>query len=210
MRLTPKILEEDTNFELVEQINHSLLLPFVLKHSKLIRFPVVFFYVINFIFFTIFIYSLLNYISSNTFSILSLIFYLINGILLGCIIVIPIHEFLHIIAYKLIGAKKLKISSNIRKMYFYVTADKFVIEKKEFIFVALFPFLIINSILIWVILYSSNATIGIITSLFLFLHSLNCIGDFALINFVTSTKGKNVYTFDDSINKITYFYKIKN
>ena len=65
---------------------------------------------------------------------------------------VPIHEYIHALAYKSQGAATTSFDANWKKFYFMAIADKFVASKKEFQIIALAPFITINLILIIMIL----------------------------------------------------------
>ena len=57
---------------------------------------------------------------------------------------IPLHEYIHVLAYKSQGATQTSYDANWKKFYFMAIADKFVANKKEFQIVALAPFVVIS------------------------------------------------------------------
>lgn len=127
------------------------------------------------------------------------------GILAGSIIVIPFHELLHGLAYKILGAKKIKFGANLQQFFFFVSADRFPVNRKELYFLALLPFGALNLVLLMVALF----WLPHYTILFGFLllsHNLMCIGDFAITNYVMNEK-EEVFTYDEPENKKSYFYK---
>ncbi|MBK7637511.1 MAG: DUF3267 domain-containing protein [Saprospiraceae bacterium] len=73
--------------------------------------------------------------------------YLSFGIIFAFLLIL-VHEYIHVLAYKSQGANRTSYDSNWKKLYFMALADKFVANKKEFSIVALAPFVVINSILI--------------------------------------------------------------
>jgi len=44
-------------------------------------------------------------------------------------------------------------------------------------------------------------------SLFLFVHTTMCAGDFAFLNFYHINRKKKIYTWDDADRKESYFYE---
>jgi hypothetical protein len=44
-------------------------------------------------------------------------------------------------------------------------------------------------------------------SLFLFVHSTMCAGDFAMLNFYYINRKRNIYTWDDADAREAYFYE---
>ncbi len=130
---------------------------------------------------------------------------LLLGILAGSIIVIPFHELLHGLAYKILGAKKIKFGANLQQFFFFVSADRFLINRRELCFLALLPFGVLNlALLMVVLLWLPHYTI--LFGFLLLSHNLMCIGDFAITNYVMNEKGE-VFTYDEPENKKSYFYK---
>ena len=130
---------------------------------------------------------------------------LILGILAGSIIVIPFHELLHGLAYKILGAKKITFGANLQQFFFFVTADRFLVNRKELYFLALFPFGALNVVLLTVALFWLPQY-SILFGFLLLSHNLMCIGDFAVTNYVLNEK-EEVFTYDEPENKKSFFYK---
>ena len=84
-------------------------------------------------------------------------------------------------------------------------ADKFVANKKEFEIVALAPFIIITTTLI-ICLLIANTNWTLTISSVLLAHTAMCSGDFGLLSYFEFNKEKQVVTYDDIENKISYFY----
>jgi hypothetical protein len=127
------------------------------------------------------------------------------GILAGSIIVIPFHELLHGLAYKIIGAKKIKFGANLQQFFFFVSTDRFPVNRKELYFLALLPFGVLNLVLLMVALFWLPQY-SLLFGFLLLSHNLMCIGDFAITNYVMNEK-EEVFTYDEPENKKSYFYK---
>lgn len=126
----------------------------------------------------------------------------------GCAItflLIPPHEILHGIAYKLCGAKKVSYKANWRKLYFMAVADKFVTFRKQFYFIALLPVTLI-SIIMLIAAYFASPTGQIMWLTVGLVHASMCAGDFGLMSFFAENKHREVVTYDDVENEISYFY----
>jgi hypothetical protein len=127
------------------------------------------------------------------------------GILAGSIIVIPFHELLHGLAYKILGAKKIKFGANLQQFFFFVSTDRFPVNRKELYFLALLPFGALNLVLLMVALFWLPQY-SILFGFLLLSHNLMCIGDFAITNYVMN-ENEEVFTYDEPENKKSYFYK---
>ncbi len=128
--------------------------------------------------------------------------------ILSFFLLVPIHEIIHGAVYKYYGAPKVRFGIIWSKLDFFAAAPEFVISKKEFLPIALAPFIVINSILIFFLILSWNNPLVHIYLWGVFLmHSLGCMGDFALIGFFEEQGNKKIYTFDAAGAECSYFYE---
>ena len=93
-----------------------------------------------------------------------------------------------------------------KQYLFYVTAHRYVASERQFRFVALVPFILMSLIILFLVL-SLPGLWKWSLSLFLFVHTTMCAGDFAMLNFYAVNKGKKLYTWDDFDEKAAYFYE---
>jgi hypothetical protein len=121
---------------------------------------------------------------------------------------LPVHEFIHAVAYKSQGAEKTSYDASLMKFYFLAVADRFVANRKEFQVVALAPFIVITSVLLILLLLTDPfwrmAVLGILLT-----HTAFCSGDFGLLSYFAFHKDKEVVTYDDKGNKVSYFYGVQ-
>lgn len=119
--------------------------------------------------------------------------------------IIPIHEWIHMAAYKVSGAPTTIFKAKWRKFYFVALADGFVADIKTFKFVALAPFIILSGMALLSMLFIGPdwyyVPIG-----FLFFHSFACGGDFGLLSYITSFKDLEIVTYDEVEAGVSYFY----
>jgi hypothetical protein len=131
---------------------------------------------------------------------LGLGFFVFFGVLL------PLHEFIHGLAYKLVGAKAVSYHANWRQLTFYAAADGFVASTREFCAVALAPFAFINAgLLLGYALAEPPVTWVCLGALWL--HTAGCAGDFALVNFLYKHRRKALVTYDDVETARSFFYE---
>ncbi|MBK7869173.1 MAG: DUF3267 domain-containing protein [Saprospiraceae bacterium] len=130
------------------------------------------------------------------------------GFALTLTILIPVHEALHGLAYKLLGAPKVAFGGNIRQFYFYAVADRFVIGKNGFKIIALTPFVVISMIAIIGILLTPVKIQWICWGVLL-MHTGACAGDFGLLGFYKRHPGGDIFTFDHVKEKVAYFFQKK-
>jgi len=130
----------------------------------------------------------------------------ILGTIIFPFLVIPVHEILHIIPFRLSGATNIRVGMDLKQYLFYVTAHRYVANPVQFRLVAILPFLVISLLLLILILYLPGLWKWSI-SLFFFFHTTMCAGDFALLNFYSLNNDKKIFTWDDADKKIAYFYE---
>ena len=127
----------------------------------------------------------------------------------GLIPLIPIHELIHGLFYKLDGATSVQYKANFRKFIFYAMADQYVVNFSSFAILALAPFVIINSLLLTAIIFAP-VSLSFLFAGMLFVHTAGCAGDFALISYFLENNPKNLVTYDDIAKGKSYFYKKVN
>lgn len=129
------------------------------------------------------------------------------GVLFCFTALIVIHELLHLIAYLSVGARNISVGANLKQFVFYVQADREVLSYKQFKVVALAPLVVIAIISIagaiiyfeQPLYYSFLAVLG--------LHSLFCAGDLGMLCFFENRPEDEIYTFDIKKEGKTYFYR---
>lgn len=125
------------------------------------------------------------------------------GILLT-ILLIPVHEGLHGLVYKFIGAPKVSYTADFKRFIFTAQADQFIINEKEFYYLAFTPFLVISLGCILVgLLFPAYFMIA--TCIFVF-HTMACGGDFGLAAYFYQHSGTGMVTYDDVEAKESYFF----
>jgi hypothetical protein len=117
----------------------------------------------------------------------------------------PIHELIHGIALKAVGAPSVQYRANWRKLYFMAAADRFVTNDRQFYWIAFPPFVVISllglAMWMWLPYPWTFTALGL-----LFLHTAFCVGDFALAAFMNTHKEQNMLTYDLTDEKVSYFY----
>ena len=128
------------------------------------------------------------------------------GFIIFPLLVIPLHELLHVISFLLTGARKIRVGMDLKQYIFYVTSHRHVVNRKQFLLVGLMPFVLI-SILTILLIFILPGLWKWSLSVFLFVHSTMCAGDFAMLNFFHINRNKNLFTWDDADAKMAYFYE---
>ncbi len=118
---------------------------------------------------------------------------------------IPVHEYIHVLAYRWQGAAHTSYDVNWKKFYFMAIADQFVANRKEFTIVALAPFALITACLLVALLLASPIWQFMVAGMY-FTHTACCSGDFGLLSYFASQRFEEMATYDDQPNKTTYFF----
>jgi hypothetical protein len=201
-------LKDDDSYQKIMELNFDDMIPFVMSN---IRKPGLFsriYLVLNILTVIALILWLVNGFLEGWLAWITLIKQFIVGVFAGSFLVIPVHELFHGLAYKILGAKKIKFGADLQQLIFYVTADRFPVASRELCFLALLPFAAINAVSLTVAILWVPQLI-ILLAFFLLAHNIMCIGDFAIVNFTHKEPGK-VYSYDEIEQKKSFFYKRVN
>jgi hypothetical protein len=123
------------------------------------------------------------------------------------IVLLPLHEAIHALAYKIIGAADIRFSYAWRKLAVFTCAHRFVIGIREVIPLAIAPFLLI-SLLLLALLYALPSYRFLVLWT-LVIHTSLCGGDMILIGYALRNYHREIYNYDDvEIGKSYFFRKI--
>ena len=197
---------ENPEYKLIKKLEYDDIIHFVIENIRLKNSSTRFYFFINILFLGILIGLSMWGFQSLGFSFGSYFKFLLGGILAGSFLVVPFHEGFHGLAYKIQGAPKIHFGADMKQMLFYVAADKYVVGRKKFYFVALAPFVMINLTGI-IFLFFLPAYWHIFIYSFLLMHNIMCIGDFAMVSFFIDHSDKDLYTFDDHKERVSYIYE---
>lgn len=200
-------LQGEIGYRKILELDFSEMIPFVFSNIRKGGVIPLLYMSINLIFFFFIIIYTVWIVRTGSLNAGKIFWQIVAGVLAGSILVIPPHEMLHGLAYRLLGARKIKFGMDLQQFIFYVTADRFPISKKELAFLAMTPFVLINLGLIaltatWVSQFT------LFSASLLLCHNIMCIGDFAIISYAFSQKGE-LYTYDDTEIKKSYFFERK-
>jgi len=204
MALLVEDLDDQTKYRQILKIPYDELVNFVLEYIRRKTGVMVSFWSVCMIFLGIAVYIRINI--TGYYELKSIVSHTLLGLIIFPLLIIPIHEALHIIPFLMAGARKIRIGMDLKQYIFYVTAHRHVITSGQFRFVALVPFVIINIILL-IMIWSLPGLWKWSLSLFLFVHTTMCAGDFAFLNFYHINRKKKIYTWDDAGRKESYFYE---
>ena len=204
MAFSVEDLEDNSNFRLFLTISYKDLIQFVFDHLKKKSGLTFFYWSFCLVFLSVAIFT--RVYAAGKFPESKILFHTALGMIILPVIIIPVHEFLHVIPYYLSGAKNIRVGMDLKQYLFYVTAHRYVATPLQFSTVALTPFLIISAGLIVAAILLPGLWKWSL-SLFLFVHATMCAGDIALLNLYWINKNKKIYTWDDVDKKEAYFYE---
>ena len=196
-------LENGSEYEKVLTLPYSDIAPFVIGSLRSFNFPMIIIWMTLAVsaFLTVWLWPGIRY---------TLVYpEIMKGLTIGFvaipILLIPVHEGLHLIPFRLAGAKDIRYGADLRQGIIYVTAHRFVAGWKLFTIVAFAPMAIITAGIIIFIIFTSPWWQWVI-SLTLFTHTTMCAGDTALIGYMSGFRSRKVFTWDDADRKEAYFY----
>jgi len=201
----PETLRSDPAYQLIKELEFQDIVPFVMEQiRKKTLFPVLYFTVNLGMLAFILILSAKG-LTDQSLAWKRLFIQAGTGILAGSILVIPFHELLHGLAYRILGARKIIFGADLSQLIFYVTARPYTVSGMQIHLLTLAPFIIINllTVITTVLIFQDGL---LFSAFFLLSHNIMCIGDFAISGYVNRTEGR-VYTYDEPERKMSYFYQ---
>lgn len=201
MRVKTKDLPS-LGYYLNKELDHSELVPFVKENLRTINPFSIFYWAFNVAAIAALILFLIQEKRLPVFEAVTKLFL---GVFLFFVILLPIHELIHALFYRIAGAQTVKFSAQWRKLVFYCIADNFVAGKNSFLLVALTPFFIINSILI-LLMFMAHATFFYTLYGALILHTGGCFGDFGLVSYFYNNRKDQPVTYDDAGKSKSFFF----
>lgn len=119
---------------------------------------------------------------------------------------ITVHELIHGIFFKRVGAPRVGYGWSWKGMMAYAYAQNYVMTLREVAYVAVMPFLFITAALL--IVWAALPQLAITWGTLLFIHTFGCLGDFVLINFWRKNQHRPMFTYDDVEHESrTYFFE---
>jgi hypothetical protein len=202
MKISPDALESH-GFAHQDTLEHQDLIPFVQKYLKKPTVSSRLYTAANLLLFAALVANFVYQNGANEITIGTGLTFSSFGISIAFLL-IPLHEFIHVLAYKYVGAERTSYDVNWKKFYFMALADRFVADRKEFKIVALAPFITITSLGLMALLLTSAEESFIPLSTIL-VHSAFCGGDFGILSYFDFHKDKTVVTYDDISTGKSYF-----
>jgi hypothetical protein len=202
--MKPEDLEDQGRFRLLMKISYSELAAFVLDYVR--RKSTLTLTYWSFCLVTLGLALTLRINVAGHFEHRSIMLHTLLGSLIFPVLVIPVHELLHIIPYYLTGARNIRIGMDLKQFIFYVTAHRYVVRRSQFRLVAWTPFVLLSAALLVLVLWLPGLWKWSL-SLFLFVHTTMCAGDFAMLNYFHLNRHRKIHTWDDADLMEAYFYE---
>jgi hypothetical protein len=204
-------LQNSERYELVARLRHDEIKNFVLEQiagttSKIVK--AYMFYQLLMVLAGMFflaravVFVFRNYYEPFWISLLSIFF--------SFSLLIIVHEGLHGAALKFTGARKVSFGGFFRKFIFFAEADRHVMNRQQFAFVALTPLIVVKVITLFGIFYFWDQPVFYFFLIVMSAHSLFCAGDIGLLSVFYDGKEKEVFTFDVKAERTSYFFREKN
>ena len=200
------ILHEGTQFELIARVHHDQIRDFVVdqvvEDKKLV--PAYMVYQSLMVFSGLFFLTRAVILAwkgdagALTVALLALLF--------SFTLLVVIHELLHGLALLAIGAPRISFGGDLRRFVFYAAADRFVIGRQPFLFVALMPLAVVQLVAVAGIIVWFYHPFLYFFLILMTMHSFFCSGDIALVSVFYRHPGKRVYMYDVTSERVTYFF----
>lgn len=197
---TPQELEESDKYKKLQDLDHNEMVPFLLDNLKN-RNP------INAVFKhgTMLLIALILFVWIGRWNTTLFFAGLGVGLIFTFTVGLILHELLHLLVYKILGAKKTRLKVLWDQGAVAAVADQFVVSEKEFYWLAFTPFVVLT-VAGLVALFMTTGWIFYAVSFFLVIHTTACIGDFSLAGYMYENRDQEIYTFDDVENDKSYFF----
>jgi hypothetical protein len=203
-------LQKSGKYELMAQLNHQQIKEFVIEqlagNSKIIKIYMIYQVLMIMIGMFFFTRSIVLAFKGDLIP----LYFMLAALFFCFSLLIVIHELLHGIALKLSGAPKVSFGGYLKKFIFYAEADRFVINRRQFAFIALTPLLVVKLVTLIVVILFFNHPVFYFLIFVMSAHSLFCAGDIGLLSVFYKIKNVEIFTFDVKAEKTSYFYMKKS
>lgn len=121
------------------------------------------------------------------------------------ILLIPFHEGIHGLLFRLFGAKDVRYGVVWRKLMFYAVAHDFAVNYRQLLVIALGPYVVLSLGMGLAAVWLPGGWKVFVAGMYVF-HTLCCVGDFGLCGYMHRFRHLKPLTFDDADARISYFY----
>jgi hypothetical protein len=205
MKITVSDLNDTGRFQLVDTIEHDNIHAWIRPFLFTIGAVTVLYWVLNclMLLFLAFVWTQASLSFIDFFSTLCL------GMVGGWLILLPLHENIHAIAYRWMGATDVRVHYKLRRVTAHCVANNQVLSSKQFAIVALAPFIVINTLLAILICFFPPGKLLLLLSGTLLAHLGACSGDVGFVQYLWRNRSRTLFTYDDATMPRTYFFARK-
>ncbi len=204
-KITADRLETEEEYQLLRKLEFHEILPFVFENIRQATWPAWFFFGFHSLVLLYLVVSAFLVLPAHAPGFWSAISLFFSALILFPLVLAPLHELIHGLVYKWIGAPAIRYGADLSQFIFYVTAHRYAVGQKEFFRVAFTPFLLISlGLLAGIILLPPFWSWGLTVTLLS--HGSMCIGDFSMMSYFKRYPDREIYTFDDTETMVSYFY----
>ena len=118
---------------------------------------------------------------------------------------LPLHEGIHALTYRWLGARDVRFSLSANKLAVYTCANRFVVPVRQMFVLAALPFVLISAGLLG--LLAGVPQHGLVWAWALGLHAFGCAGDCILLAFARKNRARALYNYDDVAAQESYFFE---
>jgi hypothetical protein len=187
---------------IIEQVSHADLLSFIKRFFWTTRGPVVIAH--HALSFALLLSTVAAAAASG-----STLAYIVTSLGVAVILfllpVLPLHELIHDLTYRALGAREVRWTFSWAPLGAYVTAHAFVVNRRAFIILASLPSLVITGGMILMALIVPGLRIPAL--MLAFLHHGGTAGDWALVNVFYHYRDRTLLTVDDAEEKRSWFFE---
>jgi hypothetical protein len=204
-RPTVSELEKDKGFELIAEIPHNAVHTWVQRYLFSPNWIIAAYWTVNLIALLILlaVWRASGIGLMDAFAIASL------GMVCGYLVLLPVHEHCHGIAYRATGASNVRVCYDGRRLTAFCVAPGHVLSSAESLTVCLAPAVLLNPTLAVLTLLAPPGKTALIFAGALLLHIGACSGDIAFVSYLWTHRGQPLFTFDDALQPRTMFYRKK-
>ena len=203
-KITPEDLEDKIHYRLILKLSYNDIPGFVFRYLTQKNQEVFFFWLFSLFFLLLAVHPTLDFFSLHP-GVRKILLFSFYGLIAFPVLLIPVHEGIHALFFLLAGAKNITVGANFRDLFFYVTAHRSPVKRKNFTRLALAPFVLISAGL-WIAAWIDPGYLSWSFYLTLFVHATMCAGDFAMLSFYRQYGNREIITYDDVEEKAAYFY----
>jgi hypothetical protein len=201
---TPGEIESGNRYRLIMSLEYGSVADFVIGQLSKLNPVIVSFYIVTAaaLAWALILRSALG----DGWTIARVLPYTLAGLVAVPLLLIPVHEGIHILVFSLLGGRDIRIGADLSNFMIYVTAHRHVVGSGRFLTIALSPMIVISSAFIAAILLLPPQWKWSL-ALALTAHTTMCAGDIAMAAFYWSNRARRILTWDDADKKIAFFYE---